>query len=232
MLHIALINPPHSPNTGNIARLCAATDTSLHLIEPLGFSIADADLKRAGLDYWESVDLWIHPGWRAFREAMARERCLYFFRQRRAAARRGPLRAEQRAGPSATRPTACRTASWRSTPSAATPSRCRAAKVRSLNLATAAGIVPVRSAAAAGQRRSRRSRRRVQRRKRSPGRKAGAQAAPPRPTAPIVGPARHLATFGHPKPLAHRLHRFKRDLEYNDKSLLVNRCHLWATCFS
>src|SRR5438477_2602918 len=77
-LHIALISPRIPPNTGNIARLCAATDTSLHLIEPLGFSIEDADLKRAGLDYWESVDLWVHPGWRAFRDAMARERCLYF----------------------------------------------------------------------------------------------------------------------------------------------------------
>ena len=77
-LHIALIEPRIPPNTGNIARLCAATDTSLHLIEPLGFTIDDAQLKRAGLDYWESVDMWVHPGWRAFREAMARERCLYF----------------------------------------------------------------------------------------------------------------------------------------------------------
>ncbi len=77
-LHIALIEPRIPPNTGNIARLCAATDTSLHLIEPLGFSIGDAQLKRAGLDYWDAVDMWVHPGWRAFREAMARERCLYF----------------------------------------------------------------------------------------------------------------------------------------------------------
>ena len=77
-MHIALIEPRIPPNTGNIARLCAATDTSLHLIEPLGFSMADAELKRAGLDYWDSVDYWIHAGWRAFREAIARERCLYF----------------------------------------------------------------------------------------------------------------------------------------------------------
>lgn len=77
-LHVALIEPRIPPNTGNIARLCAATDTSLHLIEPLGFSIDDATLKRAGLDYWESVDLWVHPGWRDFREAMSRDRCLYF----------------------------------------------------------------------------------------------------------------------------------------------------------
>ena len=77
-LHIALIEPRIPPNTGNIARLCAATDTSLHLIEPLGFSMDDAQMKRAGLDYWDAVDLWVHPGWRAFREAISRERCLYF----------------------------------------------------------------------------------------------------------------------------------------------------------
>jgi tRNA (cytidine/uridine-2'-O-)-methyltransferase len=77
-LSIALIEPQIPPNTGNIARLCAATDTSLHLIEPLGFSIEDGELRRAGLDYWEHVDLWVHPHWRAFRDAVARERCLYF----------------------------------------------------------------------------------------------------------------------------------------------------------
>ncbi|MGH7516563.1 MAG: tRNA (cytidine(34)-2'-O)-methyltransferase [Gemmatimonadales bacterium] len=77
-LHIALIEPQIPPNTGNIARLCAATDTPLHLIEPLGFSIDDRHVRRAGLDYWEKVDLWVHPGWRDFRDAIARERCLYF----------------------------------------------------------------------------------------------------------------------------------------------------------
>jgi tRNA (cytidine/uridine-2'-O-)-methyltransferase len=77
-LHVALIEPKIPGNTGNIARLCAATDTPLHLIEPLGFVIDDAHLRRAGLDYWPSVDLWVHPHWRAFREAMSRERCLYF----------------------------------------------------------------------------------------------------------------------------------------------------------
>jgi tRNA (cytidine/uridine-2'-O-)-methyltransferase len=77
-LQIALIQPEIPPNTGNIARLCAATDTSLHLIEPLGFSIDAADVRRAGLDYWEHVDLWVHPDWFAFRDAMSRDRCLYF----------------------------------------------------------------------------------------------------------------------------------------------------------
>lgn len=77
-LHVALIQPQIPPNTGNIARLCAAADTPLHLIEPLGFSIDDRQVRRAGLDYWGDVDLWVHPGWSAFRDAISRERCLYF----------------------------------------------------------------------------------------------------------------------------------------------------------
>lgn len=76
--HVALIEPQIPPNTGNIARLCAATDTALHLIQPLGFTLEDPTLKRAGLDYWDAVDLWVHPTWGAFRDAIARERCLYF----------------------------------------------------------------------------------------------------------------------------------------------------------
>ncbi|MBK8005853.1 MAG: tRNA (cytidine(34)-2'-O)-methyltransferase [Gemmatimonadetes bacterium] len=77
-MHIALIEPRIPPNTGNIARLCVATDSPLHLIEPLGFSLDDAAVKRAGIDYWEEVDLWVHPNWFRFRDAIARERCLYF----------------------------------------------------------------------------------------------------------------------------------------------------------
>jgi len=77
-LHVALVEPEIPPNTGNVARLCAATGTALHLIEPLGFSLDDRELKRAGLDYWDAVDVWVHPGWRHFREAISRERCLYF----------------------------------------------------------------------------------------------------------------------------------------------------------
>ena len=77
-LHVALIEPKIPPNTGNIARLCAATGTSLHLIEPLGFSLGDHELKRAGLDYWDSVDWWVHPSWRHFRDVVAADRCLYF----------------------------------------------------------------------------------------------------------------------------------------------------------
>jgi len=77
-LHVALIEPRIPPNTGNVARLCAATDTPLHLIEPLGFSLDDREVRRAGLDHWDKVDLWVHPDWFAFRDAVSRPRCLYF----------------------------------------------------------------------------------------------------------------------------------------------------------
>jgi tRNA (cytidine/uridine-2'-O-)-methyltransferase len=77
-LSVALIEPEIPPNTGNIARLCAATGTSLHLIEPLGFEMDDARLERAGLHYMGDVDLWVHPYWRFFRSAISRDRCLYF----------------------------------------------------------------------------------------------------------------------------------------------------------
>ncbi|MCK9172483.1 MAG: tRNA (uridine(34)/cytosine(34)/5-carboxymethylaminomethyluridine(34)-2'-O)-methyltransferase TrmL, partial [Desulfuromonas thiophila] len=55
--HIVLIEPEIPPNTGNIARLCAATGSILHLVEPLGFSLDDRHLRRAGLDYWPQVQL-------------------------------------------------------------------------------------------------------------------------------------------------------------------------------
>lgn len=77
-LGVALIEPQIPPNTGNVARLCAATATTLHLVGPLGFSLDDDQLRRAGLDYWDEVDLWVHRGWRDFREAVGRDRCLYF----------------------------------------------------------------------------------------------------------------------------------------------------------
>ena len=60
-LNIVLVEPEIPQNTGNIARTCAATGASLHLIEPLGFEISDRYLRRAGLDYWQYLDLHIYP---------------------------------------------------------------------------------------------------------------------------------------------------------------------------
>ncbi|MCP5519695.1 MAG: tRNA (cytidine(34)-2'-O)-methyltransferase [Verrucomicrobiales bacterium] len=65
-MHVVLVEPEIPPNTGNIARLCAATRTVLHLIEPLGFRLDDASLRRAGMDYWRHVDWHRWPNWAAF----------------------------------------------------------------------------------------------------------------------------------------------------------------------
>ncbi len=65
-LHIVLVEPEIPPNTGNISRTCAATGTVLHLVKPLGFSIDDRQLKRAGLDYWPFVKLLVHDDLPAF----------------------------------------------------------------------------------------------------------------------------------------------------------------------
>jgi len=70
-LHVVLVEPQIPPNTGNVARLCAATGCALHLVEPLGFSIDDRELKRAGLDYWEAVDVTVHASLDAFVAAFA-----------------------------------------------------------------------------------------------------------------------------------------------------------------
>lgn len=60
MLKVVLLNPEIPPNTGNVARLCVACDFELHLVKPLGFSLSDKHLKRAGLDYWDKLRLTIH----------------------------------------------------------------------------------------------------------------------------------------------------------------------------
>ena len=59
-MHIVMVNPEIPPNTGNVARSCAATGSVLHLVRPLGFSIEDKHLKRAGLDYWPYVKVKVH----------------------------------------------------------------------------------------------------------------------------------------------------------------------------
>ena len=57
MIHIVLLEPEIPANTGNIGRTCVATNTKLHLIEPLGFSLSEKALKRAGMDYWQQLDV-------------------------------------------------------------------------------------------------------------------------------------------------------------------------------
>ncbi|MYM81399.1 tRNA (uridine(34)/cytosine(34)/5-carboxymethylaminomethyluridine(34)-2'-O)-methyltransferase TrmL [Duganella sp. FT50W] len=66
MFHVVLVHPEIPPNTGNVIRLCANTGAQLHLIEPLGFPLDDAKLKRAGLDYHEYARMKVHKDWAAF----------------------------------------------------------------------------------------------------------------------------------------------------------------------
>src|SRR5688572_28433710 len=80
-MQVVLFEPEIPPNTGSVARLCAAALTPLHLIEPLGFKIDDKHLKRAGLDYWEFVDLRVHPSWQHFVDVAAPKQ-LWFFSKR------------------------------------------------------------------------------------------------------------------------------------------------------
>src|SRR5438552_8749044 len=76
MLHVALWEPEIPPNAGNVARLCAATGTRLHLVGRLGFRLDDRRLKRAGLDYWPDVDLAVHGCWDDFAAAIAGARII------------------------------------------------------------------------------------------------------------------------------------------------------------
>lgn len=77
-LHLVLVAPQIPPNTGNVARLCAVTGCRLILVEPLGFSIADRDLKRAGLDYWDKVFVNLFPNWPSYLAAFPAARRFLF----------------------------------------------------------------------------------------------------------------------------------------------------------
>ena len=70
-MHIVLVEPEIPPNTGNVARLCAATHSRLHLIEPLGFKLDNTQLKRAGMDYWQHVQWRRWKTWAAFQEQLS-----------------------------------------------------------------------------------------------------------------------------------------------------------------
>lgn len=75
---MVLVEPEIPPNTGNVGRLCLATGAVLHLIEPLGFSLDDRLLKRAGLDYWHLVDVRRWPSWQVFCDAAPADARLFF----------------------------------------------------------------------------------------------------------------------------------------------------------
>jgi tRNA (cytidine/uridine-2'-O-)-methyltransferase len=70
VMNLVLVEPEIPPNTGNVARLCAATRTRLHLIEPFGFELDDRQLKRAGMDYWEQVEWHRWRDWAGFQKAL------------------------------------------------------------------------------------------------------------------------------------------------------------------
>lgn len=81
-MNVVLLEPEIPPNTGNVARLCAATRTRLHLIRPLGFELSDRRLKRAGMDYWRQVDWRVWDDWSAFVRAVPAEARLWFIESR------------------------------------------------------------------------------------------------------------------------------------------------------
>jgi tRNA (cytidine/uridine-2'-O-)-methyltransferase len=136
-VRIVLFEPEIPPNTGNIARLCAATRTPLHLIEPLGFSIDDKHLKRAGLDYWPHVDVTVHPNFDQFMEIVAPPRLVMATTHASEAHHRFAFRADDAIvlGPET-----------RGLPSALMEGHPKVripiwGEVRSLNLSTATGIL-------------------------------------------------------------------------------------------
>ncbi|GAB4264508.1 MAG: tRNA (cytidine(34)-2'-O)-methyltransferase [Deferrisomatales bacterium] len=137
-LHVILVNPEIPPNTGNVARLCAATATPLHLVHPLGFSTDDRHLRRAGLDYWKHVEVHHHPSLDEALAATGEGSVFYFSARRGRPYDRAPFAPEARLvfGPET-----------RGLPPSlldAHPERCYRipiwGAVRSLNLATAVGI--------------------------------------------------------------------------------------------
>ena len=77
-MHVVLLEPEIPPNTGNVARLCAATNTHLHLIEPLGFKLGDSQLKRAGMDYWQHLQWRRWPSWAAFQQHLPPNAPIWF----------------------------------------------------------------------------------------------------------------------------------------------------------
>jgi tRNA (cytidine/uridine-2'-O-)-methyltransferase len=79
MIHIVLFQPEIPQNTGNVGRMCALSNCRLHLIHPLGFRITDRNLRRAGMDYWFSLDVHEHVDWKSFRLSASAPRRLWLF---------------------------------------------------------------------------------------------------------------------------------------------------------
>ena len=139
-MHVVLLAPEIPQNTGSIGRLCVATGSMLHLIEPLGFVIDDKHLRRAGLDYWQHVRLAVHASWDAFCAARPAGRLLFF------AARAPRLHTEVRYLPDDVLVFGCES---RGLPAALRAAHADATygipiaspHVRSLNLATAVAVV-------------------------------------------------------------------------------------------
>lgn len=92
-LHIALLESLTPVVVGGVARACGDVDASLHLVGPLPFERDDPAFLKAGPRNWQALDWWVHPGWREFRDAMARERCLYFARDAERDANEAPFKA-------------------------------------------------------------------------------------------------------------------------------------------
>ena len=78
-MHVVLVHPEIHWNTGNVGRTCLAIGATLHLIEPLGFSLDERQVKRAGLDYWEYVDLHVWPDWATFESQLPSLGAPFFF---------------------------------------------------------------------------------------------------------------------------------------------------------
>jgi tRNA (cytidine/uridine-2'-O-)-methyltransferase len=77
-VNVVLVEPEIPPNTGNVARLCAATRATLHLVEPFGFTLDDAQLRRAGMDYWQHVQWHRWRAWREFEQSLPRDARMWF----------------------------------------------------------------------------------------------------------------------------------------------------------